>query len=667
MNRFFASTPFIKILIPLSIGIYLGSYKDAGLWTIVLLLFSSLAITVHYLLRKRSVVLSYRWRTLFGIGIQCCWLTVGVWSVHQFKERASFDYPTHKQVYEGVIQEVPQKKARSVACKVKLLEHDKNIVIYFAVDSLSERLCVGDRVMFYSQLMPFKNMGNPDDFDYRLHMFRKGYSAYTYVDTQRWQLTGKESGGVYVSAQRFRTKVLQLFKEMGIEDESFSVFSALTIGYVDALEEDTRKAFQATGTSHVLSVSGLHVGIIYQVIVLLLCFLPKHNRASQVVRCVVVIVLLWGYAFVTGLAPAVMRASLMLSLCCLSQMFNKEFFSYNNVCIAAVILLLINPMWLFHVGFQLSFGAVFSILYYMPLLEKIYQRIKPKSLRWISEAFFISIAVQLGTTFLCLAYFGVFPTYFFITNVLIVPIVFIIMWSAVPLLFVTLIGVFWIEILPLRQAVVWWLKSLVECMMFVVRFFESLPYSILSDIYVTPIQAVLGIVATACLVRFVAQGGVKLLQGGLFLVALFLLTHLFDIHKKEAEGKSIYIFNRTNYTEVGAVYDKRNLKLSRDSVLDETLFLKIDTLQIAIPQQTGKKRMLQREDKQSPFRADVVLLRGEDSLSVYAISKVFDIGIVVLDGTLSSRDARRLSNECKKMKIPYHDVRQMGAYTIKND
>ena len=157
--------------------------------------------------------------------------------------------------------------------------------------------------------------------------------------------------------------VLTIYKNFGLNNDEYAFLSALTLGYKADLSNALKQSFRATGTSHVLAVSGLHVGIVYFIIGSLFFFLKGKSKIF-ILKQVVVLLALWTYVFFTGMPVSVIRAAIMLTLFSIGSMFHKKGYSYNTLLVAAFFLLIINPLYLFDVGFQLNFISVFSIMFF---------------------------------------------------------------------------------------------------------------------------------------------------------------------------------------------------------------------------------------------------------------------------------------------------------------
>lgn len=204
--------------------------------------------------------------------------------------------------------------------------------------------------------------------------------------------------------------------------------SAMLLGDKRNLDRETKQYFSSAGISHLLAVSGLHVGLIYLLLNFLTSFLPP-GKVSRRLKGLLVLILLIGYALLTGAGPAVNRAVLMLAFVIIGQSFHQRIKSLNLVALAAFILLLVNPKILFDVGFQLSFSAVAGILLLTPPLSNYLQKQITFLPRKVADAIAVSVSAQLATAPLVILYFGQFPTYFLVSNLFLLPVATVAVWA----------------------------------------------------------------------------------------------------------------------------------------------------------------------------------------------------------------------------------------------
>lgn len=426
---------------------------------------------------------TYRW--LFGAGLSIFVIGIGIVSTNFRQQESEYIFTSEVQNYRGIVTDIPQDKPRSTAYRVILPDYEKKIVCYFRLDSLQGKLKPGDEFIFRGIIQPFQNIHENESFDYITYMHNQGYSGSVYVPI--WEETGYVENSLKIYAQRWRQQILHIYKSLGLSETEFAILSALTLGYQDTLSDDVKQAFRTTGTIHVLSVSGLHVGIIYLMITFLLRPISRKSKFYKI-KPLLIILLLWTYAFITGLSPSVTRASIMLTMFCLAEFIDKKSNSIHAMYIAAFLILLYNPLSFFHIGFQLSFLSVIGILYLYPqVLILIKPKNKLKNYLW--QGFILSFVAQLATFPLCLYYFGTFPTYFFITNLLVVPLITIIMYVfssvIVAKVFSYMIPVWsdYILCIPIKA-----IRLLLCLLTEIIHFFERLPFSLIQNVNVSFIE-----------------------------------------------------------------------------------------------------------------------------------------------------------------------------------
>jgi competence protein ComEC len=337
--------------------------------------------------------------------------------------------------YEGIILSPPDKKERSVQvdCELYLVEYnnikkaiDSKVRLYLFPDSLMRKPEIGDSITFVTLLTRIKNAGNPDEFDYADYLahLRIYYSGY--VKKNCFNIGGF-SGRYRLRriAGQIQTKSIAKLEQYGFKGNELAVLSALATGNRDLLNGNIISNYASSGAMHILAVSGLHVGILF---VFLNMLFVKHNKYRwwRFIRFTFIFIIIWFYAFITGLSVPVLRASIMFSLFLIGQNLNRHMNSYNILAGSALLILLVSPQELFKVGFQFSYLAVFGILFFQPRLHNLilFKRNIPDRL-W--QLITLSIAAQITTFPLSLFYFHQFPTYFILTNIIVIPVTWIIM------------------------------------------------------------------------------------------------------------------------------------------------------------------------------------------------------------------------------------------------
>jgi competence protein ComEC len=293
----------------------------------------------------------------------------------------------------------------------------------------------GDELMMRFKFSMVAQPANPGGFDYKAFLHSRNIFHQAKLNKGQWYRTGNNLGSTLRKhALHIRKKINDTFDRYIPGKEEAAVAKALVTGETSDIEIDLTRSFAASGTLHVLSVSGLHVGIIYLAFQLLFAR-TKHNKTMKITGTVLQILFLWGYALVTGLSPAVLRAALMLSLMIVANGMAKKTDTLNILLGSCFVLLVADPSLLVNTGFQLSFLAVAGILLFQKPLESIWN---PRNIiaRKIWSLSCVSIAAQLTTLPLSLWIFHTFPTYFIAANLPVIPLATMIMYACIALLMV---------------------------------------------------------------------------------------------------------------------------------------------------------------------------------------------------------------------------------------
>lgn len=302
------------------------------------------------------------------------------------------------------------------------VEGGGKVLLYLQKDSMPMPV-MGDVLLVETQV---RRGGKSGKFDYGLYLRRQRIVGTCWALRRNWQLIGHEDDmDLKGLAKRSQYFLYQQYRKMGIEGQELGIISALTLGYREDLDKDVQRAFSASGAMHVLAVSGLHTGIVWGIVmwILTLGVLYKplwEDKFRRWLLNISTIVLIWAYAFLTGLSPSVMRSALMLTFWALSSLLEQQTSRWNPLLAAAVVILIVNPLALWSVSFQLSFAAVAGIMLFGSSMQ---QAVVSKGRVWqsVSGLLIVSLAAQLGTMPLTLHYFGQTSNYFALTNLIVVP------------------------------------------------------------------------------------------------------------------------------------------------------------------------------------------------------------------------------------------------------
>ncbi|GAB1403894.1 ComEC/Rec2 family competence protein [Lentimicrobium sp.] len=473
--------------------------------------------------------------------------------------------PEEGVVWSGVVIDQPALRANSIRFTLKIdrgfvsekfYKTAGKLMVYVPHDSLVP-VDYGDRVVFSEPLSRIKEPSNPDEFNYARYLANKNVFHQVFIPAGRLLVTGKNNGNMLQKfAYDVRNRFMSIFKRYDISGKEFAIASALLIGYDDMLDPEQRRQFSGAGAMHILCVSGLHVGIIFLIADKLFFFL-RRPKFPTFLRPVFIIAAIWLYALITGLAPSVMRAALMFTLVTIGGSLNRQSHIFNTLSASAFILLLLNPAMLWEVGFQLSYAAVLGIVVFQPQFKRLYSPVG-KLPSYIWDILLVSLAAQLATAPVSIMYFHQFPNYFLLTNLLVIPLAGLLLYTGVVFIFLSfipLIGKFAALIL------VWEIKFLSKS----VAFIEQLPGAVSRDLYLSlPGTLLLYILIIALLGWWVSRR--KAWRPVIMIVLLLIAIDYTRISVHRATQHMVVVHHIHRNSAISFIHGKKHLLLT-DSVL----------------------------------------------------------------------------------------------------
>lgn len=597
----------------------------------------------------------WRWRWLFGVMAGMAFFLWGGISVLHQRETVQYDWDGEPAIYKGIVESVPEVRGKTFRAEVRVdvqrlsngnwKRIDRNILLSWMPDSLSKPLVCGDSVCFYAKVSyPFSEK-ELTRFDYGDYLLRKSISGTALAYAGNWRCTGKpRSLSVSQLAKVCQQQVVDVYRSWGFDQDVQAVVSALTIGEKTDLTPELKAMYSAAGVSHVLALSGLHVGILS--CILLWLFYPltylKHRRK---ILAFLVVCLLWFFAFISGLSSSVVRAVVMYSLYTFASFCSEERFSgMHSLVLAAFLMLIYNPFFLFDISFQLSFTAVFSILAFYPLFSR-WLCIKNCVLRYVWNTLSLSISAQLGTLPFILYYFGSFPTYFLLANLVVVIL-------AGGILMLTLVALCVASVPMVGSTVMTLLEWCTSVLNESTRWVQQLDGSQITSIYLSSSQACL---LTAVIICFYLCWASGIHRKASDWIRLLMVCNLFVVVScVEYTGEApeqLYFFRSEVYTR------KKDCVSTHSS---ETGLLCIRNVHIAV---LDDARWITCESSlRLPLEYAYICRGFKGSLS--QLDKLFVIRQVILDSSLSDAFREKLIRECQLLKISYTDLSVHGSYSV---
>jgi competence protein ComEC len=481
--------PLVRLIPPVFLGMAAGIFFETDL-KVPLTLPGTIFLCCGVLVFFPKFIFSYSLRWIPGVIIILLTTLFSFRIMLMGKDDLKKDYfgnfkPIQRSCIGEIIEPVIQKqKSTKVILGITYMKESGNwcktegkALAYIGKSPRSQLLCYGDRLVMNTQFTEPEGSRNPGGFDNRRYLRLKGIYRQAYVKPDHWRLISRGNRNpVFQLALSWRDRMLMILRSNGVNGREFAVAGALLLGYVDEVDNDLMRDYSATGVMHILSVSGMHVGMIFLVLEKLLAFLEKRKNGACV-KAVLVIAFIWLYALITGLSPAVMRAAAMLSLVVTGKAMKRHPDILNILAASFIFLLVWQPSLLADLGFQLSYLAVVGIVL---LYKPIYDLFVPNNglLDKVWSIVAVSIAAQLVTLPLCLYYFHQFPNYFIVTNIIVIPLSNLIIYTGI--LTLALGNIPWISLIVAKalSLMVWFLNGFIHWM-------GSLPFSVTRGISIT--------------------------------------------------------------------------------------------------------------------------------------------------------------------------------------
>jgi competence protein ComEC len=544
------------------------------------------------------------------------------------------------------------------------------IMLYAEPDSLLLNGRPGSYLLVYANMDTLKNPQNPAEFDYGKYLSRKGIFHTVFIKKEKYLLIreGPEKSIMEIAAG-VRRDLLDKLEDHGIRGRNFGLSSALLLGDDTNIDADIRDIYARAGAMHILCVSGLHVGVVFLVLGFILRFL-KHSRPGRTMLPLLLMLGVWSYALITGLAPPVVRASCMISFFIIGDSFKRHKNSFNTLAASALLMLLIDPELIFSAGFQLSYSAVLGILLLQrPIYNLLYMKYLLLDRIWSITA--VSIAAQAGTLAVVLYYFHRFPLYSLITNLIVIPLSSLIIYSGM-LLF----------ILPSQttaaQASSWLLDMLVTIMDRGVEFVEHIPYGMMENLYFDLNMSIL----LAIIIGLLAYTFNEKQKGALIfalLVVLAFSAYRLNLSFKTLHQQEFIVYSIHGHSAYDVIQGEEHtfyadsLLLASPGKIDYSIAPNWLSLNLKEPctqrlnakyftLNTKRKRVLIWDGKApgvsvaTSLSLDYLILRGNTEMDLLELFDYFNPGLVIIDSSVPPWIEAPEGDE------RFYDVRKSGAY-----
>ena len=545
------------------------------------------------------------------------------------------------------------------------------ILVLIRKDSLAATRAIDEKLLVSGIIKSIKPPLNPGQFDYAAYMKTQhvhGQIRLLPIEVLHQAPGTKTFRGV---AETVREHAIQKLAATAIDTNERAIIQALILGQRRDISKELSAQYAAAGAIHILAVSGLHVGIVFMLLQFLLKPLERL-RFGRSIKAFCIVLLLFGFAFIAGLSPSVVRAATMFSLFILATQLNRTTSTVNTLFLSFFGLLLINPMWLFHVGFQLSYLAVFFIIWIQP---KLYDYYRPKNLvlRLLWSVTTVTIAAQLGIAPLSIFYFHQFPGLFLITNLVIMPVLAVVLIFGIVVVVLASLDIVPDLLAQLYNAIIAFLNKFIGWV-------AAQDYFVMEDIAFSGLMVVgsyLLLIATISLWKHWNYHRLIIV-----LSSICILISVKVYEKTKVNSEALVIFHKSR-TSLLAVKNRSNLTiLKTDSLKTYKNAFPIKSYRVKQAIQQYKEISLPKafryNDKHiivldslgiypkisAEHSEIIVLLTNSTRVHLERLIDSLQPSLIVADGSNYTSYVKRWRATCKDKKLPFHHTGAKGALIL---
>ena len=665
----------IGLFFILGLLLYQKGFQPNG-FVVFIFLFVGLVglVTMHRYANKRNAFKSFGWL----VALLSVVLGLSTAAFHQdTRSRLHYSHLTEDQVpyhFQLTLHEKLKstKKNQRYVAIIKSINHRKSlgkILLNIRHSSQNTNIPIGSHLAVDGLLYHNKAPFNPNQFDYSGYLENQQIYAQIYTLWPNLKIITTENT-IWSKFSNFRTKIIDNLKKSNFNETELAVMIALLLGQQQDIDPETLQEYQLAGAVHILSVSGLHVGFIMLFINFLLKPIPNTSRNTYI-KLLIIVVALWSYGILAGLAPSVVRSVTMFSFVAVGQHLRRSVNVYHSLLVSVLLILLWKPSFLFDVGFQLSYLALFFILWLQPLIADFWQP-KNKITRYIWDILTVSLAAQLGTLPLSIYYFHQFPGLFFVTNVLVLPLLGIIMVVG---LVAVIIGCFGtvpkFVIVPLTMMIAIQNKCIGWVASWDALVFKNIGFTaaMLWTSYLVIIA--LGLWLQKPIYKKVVLAMVSVL-----------LLQIVCLHNKwqSTNTQEMIVYHQKKSTMITERKNNKVILFGNDSI--QNTIAKNQILQSYLTANFAK--LTQRENLQNLYyfntkkillidssaavplniKPDIVILVNSPKINLERYLSAYTPKQIVADGSNYKSYIRLWKATCHKAKIPFHITNEKGFYKI---
>ena len=684
------TAPFIRLLLPLITGILMQWYLRFQLHVIILAIICfSIAF---FLFRLFPFALRFRWRELQGFLLNAVLLSFGLLITWQNDIRHHRDwfgnYYRDKDLLIVRIDEPLTEKGKtfkttgyieSIVHNDSVIHCEGKLLLYFSKDSLGPQLQYGDKIIVSKSLQLIKNSGNPGAFNYEQYAAFQQIFHNVFLKERDWVLLQEKNSNWF---KQFlfssREKILSVLRrKANTGRDELGIAEALLIGYTNDLDKDLVQAYSNTGVVHIIAISGMHLALIYLMLVWIFVRIPIVNR-SKILQVLLILGCLWLFSLLTGGAASVLRSAVMFSFITIGKNFVRKASIYNSLAASAFVLLCYNPYFLWDVGFQLSYLALIGIVVFQKLIYNIVF-IKSKWLDKIWQLAAVSLAAQILTFPICIYYFHQLPTLFLLANIIVVPLSSLILYVEIFLLAFSWIPFLGSWLGKITTWLVWLMNEIILCI-------DHLSFSVWNNIPATRLSTLLLYAIVIVFSAWLINKSRQFFQFTMICLLYFAIQYAWGKWESSHQQK-IIVYNVPQHKAIDFVsgneyWFEGDSILLKDAVL-RNFHLKPGRIALQLNKEADELPgffiqppfyMFQNktillydgsvnfEATHQKMKIDLIIISGNPKLYIPQLAAVFECKQYIFDASNSLWKIGKWQKDCDALHLQWYSIPEQGAF-----
>lgn len=684
--RYWNKAPFLLPLAGLVTGILeQAQFSLSPLHLLVQCLGAFIGIFVFFSLPLRIRFQQFRWGTVFSFLL---FVSVGaaltqLKDIRQYKNWIGhFIHPDTFIDMELTISTAPIEKEKTVkflgqAEWIQTIDNiqqiNGNVILYVAKGHSIQPLQPGDRMIIYKAPSLIEQAGNPGEMNVVRHYAQENCTHRVFLKEGEYQLLKKRKAGYGLARFLFQLKkwIIQQLHQNIPDKKAAGLAIALLIGYREELEAELSQVYANTGVVHIIAISGMHLALIGWLLQQLLLPLKKNSAPHRFAQLIIVSVI-WLFSLLADATPSVLRAAISFSLIALGVLINRKPNSLNSLFAAGFFLLLFQPLWLWNLGFQLSFLAVLSILLFAPSLQRVGRKL-PSWIHTPYQLIAVTIAAQLLTVPVSIYYFHQFPASFLGSNLIAIPLSTLLLYCLIALL---TIGMFQ----PIGNLLGWIAIQLIELMNGCMEWIAQLPGLLWTRLYWTAPEAILLSILFLLIGHWIINQSRRAFVSTLFVIIALLLLQVNAVYTYPRQKKLI-VYNHSAITALTWIHGRYAISFAKRKDMDDSTRLayliqpcyavyqiRQSQLQLIQPLiSIGSCTLLIPDRNRLPpptadFPINYLLISRVAPFQGESWIKSRRIQFAILDGTIGPQTRIAWRKQLTEAGIPFYDMKQSGAF-----